>query len=93
MAREKDGKWYVGAMTNDEARTVTVNPADFLTAGKWEMTSYTDDPAVDTKTHVAVKKQTVIVKVSKKGLTAKPIVLDLQAKGGAAMHFIPSNKK
>ena len=87
MAREKDGEWYVGAMTNDEARTVIVNPADFLTAGKWEVTSYTDDPTVDTKTHVAVKKQIVIVKASKKGLTAKPIVLDLQAKGGAALHF------
>ena len=34
MAREKDGEWYVGAMTNDKARTVNVNPADFLAAGK-----------------------------------------------------------
>jgi hypothetical protein len=51
------------------------------------LTSYTDDPTVDTKTHVAVKKQIVIVKASKKGLTAKSIVLNLQAKGGAALNF------
>ena len=90
MAREKDGEWYVGAMTNDEARTVTI-PTDFLNessvsegaerlpAGKWQVTLYTDDPTVDTRTHVAVTTQKI--------KAGKTIVLNLQAKGGAALHF------
>ena len=79
MAREKNGEWYVGAMTNDEARTVTINTTDFLPDGKWLVTLYTDDPKVETRTHVAVK--TMKIK------SGKSITLPLQAKGGAALHF------
>ena len=43
------------------------------------VTLYTDDPKVETRTRVAVK--TIKIK------SGKSIILPLQAKGGAAMHF------
>ncbi|MBP5172864.1 MAG: glycoside hydrolase family 97 C-terminal domain-containing protein, partial [Bacteroidales bacterium] len=39
--REKGGKYYVGAMTNWEARDITLN-LDFLPQGEWLVTIYRD---------------------------------------------------
>lgn len=41
MAREKDGVWYVGAMTNWNARDITVD-FSFLGSGTWEMDMFRD---------------------------------------------------
>ena len=87
MARRKGTDWYVAAMTNTEACTVNINPTDILPVGKYEVTIYNDDPAVDTYTHVSVKKQTIMV-----GKKTKPITLQLQPSGGAALHFKPLMK-
>ena len=78
QARRSGEDWFVGAMTNKDARTITI-PTDFLPAGKYEVTLYTDDPKVETRTHVAVTTQKI--------KAGKPITLNLQAKGGAALHF------
>ena len=78
MARCSGSDWFVGAMTNDEARTVTI-PTDFLSAGKYTVEIYNDDPSVDTQTKVGIK--TLKVKAG------KPITLQLQPSGGAALHF------
>ena len=88
MARRKGADWYVAAMTNNEARTVSVNPADILPAGKYEVTIYNDDPTVDTPTKVSVRSQIVNCKSSNRK-SAKPITLQLQPSGGAALHFKP----
>lgn len=78
MARRSGHDWYVGAITNTEARMVTI-PTDFLPAGRYTVEIYNDDLSVDTQTKVGIK--TLKVKVG------KPITLQLQPSGGAALHF------
>lgn len=79
MARRAGTDWYVGAMTGNEARTVTLR-TDFLQKGcRYAVTLYTDDPIVDTRTHVRVTSRTL-----RAGTT---IALSLQPSGGAALRF------
>ena len=78
QARRSGSDWYVGAMTNTEARTVTI-PTDFLPQGKYEVAIYNDDSTLATRTKVRTEK----IKVKK----GKPITLMLQPSGGAALHF------
>ena len=41
MARKKDNRWFIGAMTNSEARTLEID-LDFLGEGKWELNYFQD---------------------------------------------------
>lgn len=80
VARRSGEDWYVAAMTNNEARTVTI-PTDFLKDGqRYTVTIYNDDPTVKTSTKVSVK--TVTIKAG------KAIRLTLQPSGGAALHLV-----
>jgi len=79
QARRSGEDWFIGAMTNTEARTVTI-PTDFLPKGKYEVEIYNDDPTLDTKTKVKSEKLNV--------KSGKAIILQLQPSGGAALHFI-----
>lgn len=80
QARRSGEDWFVGAMTNTEARRVTI-PTDFLPKGQYEVEIYNDDPSLTTQTKVATKR----VKIK----SGKPITLLLQPSGGAAIHFSP----
>jgi alpha-glucosidase len=85
QARRKGDEWFVGAMTNTEARSINV-PTNFLQRGrKYIVTLYTDDPTLSTRSKVAVHRMQV--------KAGKSIPLQLMASGGAAIHFKPSNKK
>ena len=88
QARRSGEDWFVGAMTNTEARTVTI-PTDFLPKGRYEVTIYEDDPQAQTATHVAVRKQTINNKSTKR---QSSITLHLQPSGGAALHFKRSSE-
>lgn len=78
-ARRSHNDWYLGAMTNTEARTLKIK-CDFLLKGKIYIAHiYEDDPNVKTDTHVACKS----LKVSKN----KEITLNLQSSGGTAIRF------
>lgn len=81
QARRSGNEWYVGAMTNTQARTITI-PTNFLPMGKYIVEVYNDDPTLLTRTKVKCEQ----IKVKGGG---KPIVLHLQPSGGAALHFIP----
>ena len=83
QARRSGEDWFVGAMTNKEARTVSI-PTDFLPKGKYEVEIYNDAPTLDTQTKVKSEK----IKVK----SGKAITLNLQPSGGAAIHFQPSKK-
>ena len=85
MARRSGNDWYVGAMTNTEGRTVSI-PTDFLPKGKYQVECYNDNPALNTQTKV----QCSIFNVQS---GKKPITLQLQPSGGAALHFRPITKK
>ena len=80
QARRSGEEWFVGTMTNTEARTVSI-PTDFLPIGKYDVTIYNDDPTLDTQTKVQSSKFTV--------QSGKSITLHLQPSGGAALHFKP----
>ena len=80
QARRSGSDWFVGAMTNTEARTVTI-PTSFLPKGKYTVEIYNDDPTLETRTRVAAR--TITLKAG------KPLSLPLQPSGGAALHFVP----
>ena len=80
QARRSGRDWYVGAMTNTDGRKVTI-PTDFLPKGKYQVEIFNDDPTLTTRTKVSAK--TITIK------TGKPITLQLQPSGGAALHFKP----
>lgn len=76
-ARKSGNDWFVGSITNNDARSLELN-LDFLDAKKKYVAKiYSDDETVNTKTHVAIKE----IKV-KKGTKLK---LDLKPSGGAAI--------
>ena len=81
QARRSGNDWFVGAMTNTEARTVTLT-TDFLEPGKKYMLHlYEDDDKLNTRTKVR--------STHKKIKAGDKFVLKLKASGGAALHFTP----
>ena len=78
MARRKDNVWYVGCLTNNDARKLNVS-LDFLEEGKkYELTMFTDGgEKVKTRTHVAIDTKKVTAKTNLK--------LSLLPRGGVAM--------
>lgn len=77
---DKD-EWFVGMMTNTEAREITLDTSLFLEKGsKYTVEIYNDDPKLNTRTKVG--KQVVTIK------TGKKLTLNLQPSGGAALRFV-----
>ena len=84
QARRSGNDWFVGAMTNTEARTITLT-TDFLEPGKKYMLHlYEDDDKLKTRTKVR--------STHKKIKAGDKLVLKLKASGGAALHFTPLKK-
>lgn len=86
MARRGGKEWWVGAITNNEASRQTVN-LSFLDADKVYLARiYTDGGSqINTVTHV---RCTDLLVTGKQVLT-----FNLQARGGAAIHLTPVDKK
>jgi alpha-glucosidase len=83
MARRSGDDWFVGTMTNNDARKLTI-PLSFLPNGKTFIAHiYYDDPKVKTRTKVGVKT----MKVTNKSV----INADLPASGGQAVWIEKSN--
>ena len=76
QARRSGDTWFIEAMTNTEARTVTIDTG-FLPQGKYEVVISNDNPKLTTRTKVEM--QTTTIKAG------KAIELKLQPSGGAAM--------
>jgi len=81
-ARRKGNDWFIGTITNNEARTVQLK-FDFLPKDKkFTACIYSDDDAVLTKTKV---------KIEKKIITSKTILeVKLKASGGQAISLMPN---
>lgn len=76
-ARKSGNEWFIGSITNNDARTLELN-FDFLERNKkYKARVYNDDEKVKTKTQVALKDIVI-----KKGSKLK---LNLKASGGAAI--------
>lgn len=80
-ARRKGDEWFVGSITNDDARTQSLR-LDFLPPGRsYEATIYADDPKAPTRTHVGIRTRTVDARTV--------LTLDLPASGGQAIWLRP----
>lgn len=86
QARRSGDDWYVGILNNDKTRRLTLNTADFLPKGRsFDVEIYTDDSKLSTRTKVASK-------VVRKVKAGRKFNFDLEASGGAALHFIINKK-
>jgi alpha-glucosidase len=80
-ARRKGSEWFVGTITNNEARSLDLR-LDFLEPGKrYLATIYRDDPAAATRTKVGMRTQEVT--------SATVLRTDLLASGGQALWIRP----
>lgn len=81
VARRSHENWFVGCITNTDARELQV-PLDFLNPEKkYEATLYFDDPNVQTRTHVGI---------STKKVDSKTVLnIKLPASGGEAILIKP----
>lgn len=81
IARRKGDEWFVGSVTNTEARELTI-PLNFLEKGKrYEATIYEDDPTSKVRTKVSVKR----IRVN----AATVLKASLQPSGGQAIWIKP----
>jgi alpha-glucosidase len=81
IARRKGDEWFVGSITNNDARRIPLR-FDFLPKGKrYEATIYADDPSAPTRTKVGIRTRTVDA--------ATVLQLDLPASGGQALWLRP----
>jgi alpha-glucosidase len=85
MARRKGKHWFIGAITNNDARDLDL-PLDFLKEGEeYEATIYKDDPSSSIRTHVSIQKK----RVNNKTI----LHVSLLASGGQAIELTPIAKK
>ncbi len=79
IARRKGNEWFVGSITNNDARDIRIT-CSFLTPGKkYRATIYYDDPTSPVRTKVSIKQLTV---------NATTVLENhLQASGGLTIRF------
>jgi alpha-glucosidase len=81
IARKKGNEWFVGGINGEEARTLNIS-FSFLDPGvKYSAKIYSDDPSVNTRTHVRIDN----IKVD--NISVYPA--KLRANNGIAIHIIP----
>ena len=85
VARRSGDTWFLGTITNTEPHTLKV-PLGFLEREKkYEATIYFDDPSVNTRTHVGIRKEIVS--------SETVLTVSLPASGGQAALIKPFNDK
>ncbi|WP_439510862.1 glycoside hydrolase family 97 N-terminal domain-containing protein [Marinimicrobium koreense] len=78
-ARRSGEEWFLGAITNNDSREITID-FRFLDQGvTYRATSYFDDESVDTRTKVGIKSFDVTSETVKN--------FELKASGGVAIHL------
>jgi alpha-glucosidase len=85
IARRSGDNWFIGSITNTEPRELKIQLSFLDKKEKYEATIYSDDPGVNTRTHVAIEKRGVNVNTE--------LTLKMSASGGQAILLKPINKK
>lgn len=81
IARRNGKEWFIGMINADQPRQTSL-PLEFLAPGQpYEATVYFDNPTVDTKTHVGVRRQLVTADSA--------LQVELLESGGAAIWIRP----
>jgi alpha-glucosidase len=81
VARRSGNRWFLGAMTNESSRTLTL-PMNFLGQGTYRMTSYADGPA-------ATENRKDLTTATKELAPGQPLQLNLAPWGGFAAVLEP----
>jgi len=82
IARRSGESWFIGCMNGEAPRTLDV-PLDFLDRNRQYVTHiYSDDPAVQTRTHVKISRWLVD--------SATVLKVDLAARGGEGIRVCPA---
>jgi alpha-glucosidase len=82
LARRHGADWFVGTINNSQARQLQL-PLSFLAKGiSYTVRGYSDDPAVSTRTHVAVNTRTAD--------SSTTLEVNLQPAGGQALWLTPT---
>lgn len=81
VARRKGNKWWLGAITNWDAREVLL-PTDFLGGGTWRVEAFEDAPDADVNAERYVRRTFTV----KSGV---PLNVKLAPGGGFAASFLP----
>jgi alpha-glucosidase len=84
IARRKGDNWYIGSITNNEARQLSIS-LSFLPEGKYAATIYSDGPDADENANQLVKEKIIVNK--------KTIVTISFAKGGGHFMILKKVKK
>jgi len=84
IARRSGEEWFVGTMTNNDARKVSTSLSFLDNGKKYVANLYTDDDTVQTRTNVRITR--VIVD------SDSELSFQLKASGGCAIHLVPANK-
>ncbi|MGA1810603.1 glycoside hydrolase family 97 catalytic domain-containing protein [Sphingobium sp. WW5] len=80
VARRHKGRWFLGAMTNEDPRTISA-PLSFLGTGKWKATIFADGAA-------GAQPRLTPVSILTRTVTAEDVLpLDLKPSGGQAILF------
>ncbi len=81
QARRSGDEWFVGAITNVEAREVAISLSDILPkGGKYSVAVYEDDPTLTTKSKVKVSSRNV--------KSTDTLKFKLQPRGGVSLHIV-----
>jgi alpha-glucosidase len=81
IARKKSDEWFIGGINGEEVRTLDIR-LNFLTPGvKYSAKVYSDDPVVNTRTHVRIDSIDVNTN------TVYPAKMD--SNNGIAMYIVP----
>lgn len=86
MARRKGAEWFVGALTNNEGSSESIN-LSFLDKGQTYLARIYTDGGEKVKTNTQVKCSYLLVNAS------QTMKFTLQPKGGVAIRFIPVSEK
>jgi hypothetical protein len=89
MARQKDGEWYLGVMTDENARAVDV-PLDFLSSGTWVAEIYADGPDASFPPGSAAEEVATYDRLVDASTT---LSASLVASGGQAVRFRPADSQ
>ncbi len=85
MARRHGTEWYIGSINGVEPHTVKI-PLDFLTRKiKYTAFIYSDDPHVNTRTHVKIETRMVNKQ--------NTLIFDLKPNNGLAIRITPTKDK
>ncbi|WP_313806582.1 glycoside hydrolase family 97 protein [Sphingobium sp.] len=84
VARRRGRRWFLGAMTNEDARRITV-PLRFLGNGGWRATIFADGAA-------GAQPRSTPVIISTRNLSAQDeLTIDMARSGGQAILFEPAD--